>query len=45
MFGSFLYDAVLLYALAVNATISSGRNATDGRFVTQNIVGRDFMGE
>ena len=45
MFGSFLHDAVILYALAVNETITSGRKVTDGRSVTKNIIGRDFTGE
>jgi atrial natriuretic peptide receptor A len=38
------YDAVLLYSLALNETLSAGGSETDGRAITQRMWNRTFRG-
>uniref|UniRef100_A0A1S4LIJ4 Uncharacterized protein n=2 Tax=Ixodes scapularis TaxID=6945 RepID=A0A1S4LIJ4_IXOSC len=43
-FVSAVYEAVLLYALAVNETISEGVSITNGSYITQKMWNRTFEG-
>lgn len=36
------YDSVLVYAWALNKTLSEGGDPTDGRLITRQIWGRTF---
>ncbi|CAI5438927.1 unnamed protein product [Caenorhabditis angaria] len=43
-FISAFYDAVMLYAIAVNETIEAGMNPRDGKNITKKMWGRKFKG-
>ncbi|KAG0414674.1 hypothetical protein HPB47_008166, partial [Ixodes persulcatus] len=43
-FVSAVYEAVLLYALAINETISEGVSITNGSYITQKMWNRTFEG-
>ncbi len=43
-FSPFLFDAVLLYAIAVNETLMAGRNPRNGEAVARNMRGKVFRG-
>ena len=42
MFSGYLYDAVLMWAIGVNKTVSQGFPPDDGFKVTENIIGLTF---
>ena len=44
-YAAFLYDAVLLYAIAVNETIASGKDPKNGYHVAQSYGGKRFRGK
>lgn len=39
------YDAVILYALALNETLEAGYNSSNGREITHRMWNRTFQGE
>ena len=43
-YSPFLYDAVLLYAIAINETLSKGQNPRSGSAIFQNFQGKVFRG-
>jgi hypothetical protein len=45
MYSAYLHDAILLYAHGLNKTLSQGGNYTDGRAITQNMFGMEFLGK
>lgn len=45
MYSAFLHDSVLVYAHALNKTLNTGGNYTDGRTITQNMFGLEFLGK
>ena len=44
-FAAFLYDAVLLYAIAVNETLAMGKNPRNGHIIALNMRGKTFQGK
>ena len=44
-FSPFLYDAVLLYAIALNETITKGLNPRSGKDVAANMRSKVFSGK
>ena len=44
VYASYLYDAVLLYARALNQTLEEGREATDGRSIISKIQNTSYIG-
>ena len=46
VFASYLHDAILLYAYAVNVTIAQNGTAKlrDGRLLMKHVIGRTFQG-
>lgn len=44
-FVSAFYDAVLLYALALNETVRDGGDPHDGKAITERMWNRTFDGE
>ncbi|XP_074628982.1 atrial natriuretic peptide receptor 1-like [Acropora palmata] len=43
-YAAYLHDAIILYALALNETISETGNFTDGRNVSKSMIGKNFDG-
>lgn len=43
-FAAFLYDAIMVYALALNESLSSGVNFRDGATVALRFRGKSFKG-
>ena len=44
-YSPFLYDAVMLYAVALNDTINRGRDSRSGVEVAANMRGKVFQGQ
>ena len=44
-YAAYLHDAIILYALALNETISETGSFTDGRNVSKSMIGKNFDGK
>ena len=44
-YSPFLHDAVLLYAIALNETITKGQSLDDGMAIVRNTKGKAFKGK
>ena len=44
-YAAYLHDAIILYALALNETITETGNVTDGRNISKSMIGKEFEGK
>ena len=44
MYAAYLYDAVILYAKAVNQVLKEGGNLTDGKAIIDKILDSNYTG-
>ena len=44
MYAGAIYDAILLYALALNDSLAQGVSKRDGRAIVRNMLNREFQG-
>lgn len=45
MYAGAIYDAIYLYAIALNETLSAGGNKRDGRAIVNRMLNKEFDGE
>ena len=44
MYAGAIYDAIYLYAIALNETLSAGGNKRDGRAIVNRMLNKEFDG-
>ena len=44
-YAAYLHDAILLYAYALNETLSEGVAITEGTNVSKSMIGKQFLGK
>ena len=45
MYAGAIYDAIYLYAIALNETLAAGGSKKDGRAIVQRMLNREFEGK
>ena len=44
MYAGAIYDAIYLYAIALNETLAAGGNKKDGRAIVHRMLNKEFEG-